>query len=860
MAQSTSAEDQPSQRWLPLPEVKRDSVGKQTELLRMLGKLMDSSLPQELGRMSPEQLTKAQEKFQEWREKTGADLPGLESIPPEWIEQVTNDPQMQQRARRMLEQFSENRTLPDQQSNGSTKNLGPQEPIQEMMDRFNRKQQDTENDGRTTPSGNRIQDRKRLPRSKATDLAAPNNLQSQPGQDRRAPRQSAAEERSANPKVRQRNGATPTPPASENPRSPRADQPELPIGEQAQNPNRQTLDNRRSGDAGKQLRTNTPPTRNAPSQSRLRNNQAAFDNPFRSQAPAPPGDEAERTSGNGPKSNAYDEIKDPFEQATRPYARAQDPSDARNRDTETANQTSRNTGAGDSRSTPPELTPALRQQLEDLFNQLAKADALPQPNSNPIANRNGSTTTMQNRKSNSRSNSQKTAQNSRGAKDRGKNQRNITANPNRRLSTQSPKREDQPPSPFAPDLERNSVPPRNGLADNSQSTNQSLENQAVGSPTSGSRRDSASETNSGLSEEQQKRIDAFSSDSSFQSDWKRATENDGRSGRPSSKTPSLSPQQLMELAQKLQKDSKLADQIREKLKGSSATREYGRSSSKNNSTLDIESQVERFGFGQTLQSIVKKTIESEDARKKNPLRSNSISKSQNGRNSQAGTQASGDSNEKRLPSNQALARESNGQKGMQQNFNSKPGGSSANKDSTLKKLADSFWEASKPTDQSQSAQSSNSSSQTSTTPTGGISLSAPQFSMGRDTWIAIGCVAALIAAWFFFKQRGIAQAEVLKREVRWAKQAIKSGLNSRADLVRAYHSLVLNRTSPASKWWTHRYVQVQLASRIPQLKESLSELTELYEVARYAPPQAEFRAEQLDSAKAALVQLESAAA
>jgi hypothetical protein len=892
-AQSTPAEDQPSQRWLPLPEVKRDSVGKQTELLRMLGKLMDSSLPQELGRLSPEKLARAQEKFQEWREKTGADIPGLESIPPEWIEQVTSDPQMQQRARRLLEQFSENRTIPDQQRNGSQPNLGPQEPIQNLMERFNRKQQRTEISGQ--PNSNRSPSREkerpshaspsnangrasdeakefesqagqrsgnRLPAPNQSPFDNPGPLPSQQSDsgnsnERRLP----AAERNARSGSGTRGEAAPGSPATQNDLLRNKLDPNWPEGNQVRDRNLQAGGDRRSDQGSQQGKAKTPSNRAKQRESDLPSSEDEIVNPFRNPNPAIPTLKDAAAS----ETTNFGQGSDPLA-PSEPSNQANEPFGTRNSDSNTPNTARRTLGdnrARNSSTRPPELTPALRKQLAELLSQLAEADALPQADSKFGRQRNDNSTPT---KAN-------TNQQSRNVRNAARNQPKYTPDRNQRLSTQTTRREDAPPSQSARDFDpsQNSVPQnrfspseqwdRRQLADNPPSMGPVPGAQAAGASNANNANPSASEIGEGLTEQQKNQmIDEFASDDSVLNDWTRSSDGQGSApGKLRSSSSGLSPQRLMELAQKIQRDSKFADQIRQQLKSDPPTPSGAKSGPSRNSNLDIESQVERFGFGQTLQNIVRKTIEAEEAKKPAPSGSANTATSQNGRSSKSGSSASSDAKTNRLPSNQGLARNENQAGESRPNSNSQStANSQSNKESTLKQIAESFWQAAKPTAQDQTSQGA--SSQSSSTPTGGISFSAPTFSMGNDTWIAIGIVITLIAIWFYLKQRGIAQAEVLKREVRWAKQAIKTGLNSRADVVRAYHSLVLNRTSPASKWWTHRYVQVQLAQRIPQLKEVLSELTELYEVARYAPPQQEFRTEQLDSAKAALAQLESAAA
>lgn len=89
-------------------------------------------------------------------------------------------------------------------------------------------------------------------------------------------------------------------------------------------------------------------------------------------------------------------------------------------------------------------------------------------------------------------------------------------------------------------------------------------------------------------------------------------------------------------------------------------------------------------------------------------------------------------------------------------------------------------------------------------------------------------------------------------EVRWARQVLAEGVRTRADVVRAFHRLVLRTAQPVSAWWTHRRAAARLAEATPQISTALSELSTIYEHARYMPPEIELTEEQLGRVRCAL--------
>ncbi|MFN9721555.1 MAG: hypothetical protein ACK58L_22895 [Planctomycetota bacterium] len=84
-----------------------------------------------------------------------------------------------------------------------------------------------------------------------------------------------------------------------------------------------------------------------------------------------------------------------------------------------------------------------------------------------------------------------------------------------------------------------------------------------------------------------------------------------------------------------------------------------------------------------------------------------------------------------------------------------------------------------------------------------------------------------------------------------------SELSTRADIVRAFHEMAVRTARSAQLWWTHRKVQHVLKTVAPEKQEAVSTLVETYEQARYLPQDVELTADQIQSARSALEQLQT---
>ena len=81
-------------------------------------------------------------------------------------------------------------------------------------------------------------------------------------------------------------------------------------------------------------------------------------------------------------------------------------------------------------------------------------------------------------------------------------------------------------------------------------------------------------------------------------------------------------------------------------------------------------------------------------------------------------------------------------------------------------------------------------------------------------------------------------------------------IETKADLVRAFHAMALKPTRNTEEWWTHSKVVTELVQDAPEQTESATVLADLYEQARYLPDDHEFSESQIREARKAIRQCE----
>ena len=81
-------------------------------------------------------------------------------------------------------------------------------------------------------------------------------------------------------------------------------------------------------------------------------------------------------------------------------------------------------------------------------------------------------------------------------------------------------------------------------------------------------------------------------------------------------------------------------------------------------------------------------------------------------------------------------------------------------------------------------------------------------------------------------------------------------VQTKEDVVNAFHKMALQPSRQTQRWWTHRKVADQILLDRPEHIHAVGVLAELYEQARYLPEETAFSQEQIQSARRALTQCE----
>lgn len=104
------------------------------------------------------------------------------------------------------------------------------------------------------------------------------------------------------------------------------------------------------------------------------------------------------------------------------------------------------------------------------------------------------------------------------------------------------------------------------------------------------------------------------------------------------------------------------------------------------------------------------------------------------------------------------------------------------------------------------------------------------------------------AGWYFYSRKNAASRNAI---IGGGSQTLPRTLQTRHDVVQAFHDLAARCPAVAADWWTHERAAIALATSTPEADADVRLLAELYEQARYLPEDASLSDEQLAVAKAA---------
>ena len=282
------------------------------------------------------------------------------------------------------------------------------------------------------------------------------------------------------------------------------------------------------------------------------------------------------------------------------------------------------------------------------------------------------------------------------------------------------------------------------------------------------------------------------------------------------------------------------DQLQSRLPGEN--RPKNRSNAGSHSTsgdsktaLDVKRDVERYGLAATLQRIFEKTVEE----RKQKLKSTDQAVAERGR---------ADDSSGEIPG--ATAKRQHRQKTGRPQASARP--SSVGNDAMMRlqyMIAD-VWKSIATVPSATPGAVDRARSPKLESPEVGSLVRR----LSAGPWpVAIAFLATLILASLLLARKEAKRvASAAARDDVWVKDILRLGLRTRADVVRAFHHFALRRPDPIATWWTHRYVAARLSESSPNLRSVIQELTDVYEEARYLPPDVKLSAEQIERVHQAL--------
>ena len=113
-------------------------------------------------------------------------------------------------------------------------------------------------------------------------------------------------------------------------------------------------------------------------------------------------------------------------------------------------------------------------------------------------------------------------------------------------------------------------------------------------------------------------------------------------------------------------------------------------------------------------------------------------------------------------------------------------------------------------------------------------------------------VLAILLAGGWFMLRSADSSAAVPAIIVASTAPMPRGINSRQDVIDAFHVIAADSPAVKGNWWTHSRAARALRKLMPQRNNDLSNLTRVYETARYLPPNEELTAEQLQTAREAI--------
>lgn len=275
--------------------------------------------------------------------------------------------------------------------------------------------------------------------------------------------------------------------------------------------------------------------------------------------------------------------------------------------------------------------------------------------------------------------------------------------------------------------------------------------------------------------------------------------------------------------------------------------------------LDIKSEVERHGLGGALQRIVEKTLQEESNRSKKNTEAVSKNKKVDASKDKAESSnlipwdaMSKDSRGKRDSLNpppeppKPPAHSSLDSMSIQPRS---PSSSNPSPSHPTPKWVQDLWASISEVPRTPTPNGSSASSSSA----GGLSSLQIRWTWTQTLILLTACGVGLALMYFARRRLHTVIQQTWNQTFGQPSQRVQD-IQSREDVVKAFHTLVQHAPSRIELWLPHRKAAQHLCLSHPQLEEPLSQLAEAYEHCRYLPPDQDMPLERLQEIRMAYLQ------
>ncbi len=281
--------------------------------------------------------------------------------------------------------------------------------------------------------------------------------------------------------------------------------------------------------------------------------------------------------------------------------------------------------------------------------------------------------------------------------------------------------------------------------------------------------------------------------------------------------------------------------------------------SQSSSSLDIRSELDRRGFGPTMQKIVEEAQRASQAERPKATPSNQ-SESASSTSTKAGNERNQESKSNSATTTSTKQPSSSLSKPNEPSPRPPRADSPVSKN--MQKTGDylnKLWtDATKNSAASGKPAAPRSSPARNSSSTPFARPEIPSIPNPFNAQVLQGILVLAVAgfvAFFVLKIRFRKEQE--RKEALAAQMAPKiDEIQTRDDVVRAFHTLAKQRLQSAQAWWTCGYVSERFQETLPEHTQPIRTLSGLYEQARYYPTEHKLSDDQIQSAKLALKQCE----